>query len=118
MIINSIPLAQISSAVWGAATRNLSTEANTKTAIGATNTPVAAGAILDLRPAAGVFREVTLNDGLQASMHNIYYDGTTVVDTSTSAVQAGHPNTNAHGMCIKNSSAGSLNTNYFGYDQT
>lgn len=116
MIIFGVNAAQIASQVWTAVTRTVTSIAASMTAVGAVNTSVAAGVILDLRPAAGKFRMVSLNDGNHGSMDNGFYDGTTFDDSNAiTAFRVGMNNANV-GVVIKNVSAGALTASWSGIE--
>lgn len=118
MNIGAVTTGSVTTAVWAAATRSLTTEANTKTAIGAISQSVLAGAIADLRPAAGVFRHLTIDVDVATTFALSVYDGTTFPQTQNQAIGVYSGVGNAtRGLSVKNTSAGAANLDYCGYDQ-
>lgn len=118
MNINSISTAGVAGAVWTNLTRSLTSIVGGMASVGAVNTSVAAGVILDLRPAAGKFRCIVMNDSTQVSMHNGYYDGTTFDDTSSAAAFIKGDFGATVGLAIKNVSAGALATSWAGIEMS
>lgn len=102
--------------VWTNTLRTLTTEANTKTGIGSATVSVGAGLILDLRPAAGVFRIVVGNTAFQNNIDTGIYDGATFSAVAIQSNPVTIPCGSAVGAAIKNSTAGALNASYSGFD--
>lgn len=118
MIISSITSAAVASSVWANATRTLTTNVNAATAVG-TLASVAAGVVLDLRPAAGKLREVCASPAGLANVLCGYYDGTTFTPCTPSAgfsdIWAGMCGP-SFGLAVKNTAAGANNVAYSGID--
>lgn len=93
MIINSVPSASIAASIWTAATRNLTgLGAGSVVLISQADTTLAAGASLDLRPAAGKHRDITIGvlAGAAAAATISQWNGTTSrVVTSINANSSG-----------------------------
>jgi hypothetical protein len=105
--------------VWAQATRTLTADPNPFTDVTANGVALAAAAVLDLRPAAGKRRLVTMMAG-NASMVLGSYDGATFTQVSTinafNTLSVASCNA-AQCMTIKNTSGGSLNYWYSGWDR-
>lgn len=134
MNINSISANSIAASVWTVATRNLTNPSGVFSDATRTLTSVASvfaavsgrsvvgtGVVLDLRPAAGVFRELVISEITQASTAQIsLYDGVNsdTVGTANTGV-AQHTTGNAtRGGSFRNNSAGNLTAVYAGFDIT
>jgi hypothetical protein len=104
---------------WSQTPRSLTTAANNLASIGG-KTTVAISTILDLRPAAGKFRQYSMliNDG--TANHSIGgYDGTTYAPTFTGTrtdmVHSGGGNS-AYAMAFASGGTGALTAVYAGFE--
>jgi len=126
MNINSISANSIAASVWTVATRQLTNPSGVwsdatrqLTSIAALVTTasnlssVSTGAILDLRPAAGKFRDINFGGGNVNTWQVGSYDGTTFTTFIGTANNANDilrgVATSANGMVLRNNAAGSVN---------
>jgi hypothetical protein len=119
MNINSFTGNQVAASVWAAATRTLTADPTPYTDVTANGVSLAAGIVLDLRPAAGKRRFVSMIAG-NASMVLGSYDGATFTQISTNAANSivtTAMNNATLCMTIKNTSGGALNYWYCGWDR-
>ena len=115
MIVGGVNAATVANAVWTNATRSLTTDVPTYTSISVANGTLAALTVLDIRPAAGKFRFVTIVD-MGAGSGNLTpgsYDGTTFTAESsvgTLVTPALIANPSNIGIVVKNTVAAQTRT--------
>jgi hypothetical protein len=116
MNIGGFSAAQVAQAVWQNTTRTVTSIAASMSAINVIRQSVASGVILDLRPAAGVFRLISMGvDGTNATAG--YYDGTTFAGFgSTNTISAVGCNNSAYGLVLKNPAGIAEAQNASGFD--
>jgi len=102
--------------VWTHATRQLSSLAANLTGIQSINTSVGAGAVLDLRPAAGKFRHVSISQESGTGCVAALYDGATAILDVSAVKMVTLVGNNTVGPAAKNASGGALPVAYSGYD--
>lgn len=115
MRILAPPVEAIADAVWASSSRTLTADPAILTAVGA-RTSVAASAILDLRPTAGIFRMIFLA-GIGIGVECGTYDGTNFTVNSTEEGREGSGGNATHGLSFHNASGGAIFAHYGGWDR-
>lgn len=118
MIISSITTASVAASVWSTAVKAITSIVAAYTAVNTFNSSIGAGAVADIRPGAGKFREcnIATDNGTSATFGT--YDGTTFtsLQTLTATTITTIFGTPARTMTYKNGDASAHNLTLTGWD--